>query len=88
MEFKESLMGEKYRIYRNSPICPKCNQPMQYMYTNLASNKSMWKCRDCNTEKVEYGLPEDDEGDPSKRLLVVELAFIEVDEKHSLFVCL
>lgn len=64
---KETILGRPYKIYKNSPNCPVCDRPMRYLYTHLASNRSVWKCRECNKETITHGYPEEDEGDPSKR---------------------
>lgn len=64
---KEIIMGVQYRVYKNSPKCSVCLKPMRYLYTRIASNRSVWKCRECNQETVTYGYPEEDESDPSKR---------------------
>jgi len=77
-------MGEKYRVYKNSPICPGCDRPMRYLYTHLASHRSAWKCRECNIEKITYEYPEDDDGDPSKRRL--DVIFLDMRD-HSLILC-
>ena len=56
----------------NAPICPKCQKAMVYLYTDVKRGKSLWKCRDCNTQAVTTGFPEEeDEGDPSKQLKFV-----------------
>ena len=39
---------------------------MAYLYTHVASNRTVWKCRECDGEQVTSGYPEDDEGDTSK----------------------
>ena len=62
---------KQYHIYKNSPECPNCRLPMAYLYTHVASNRTVWKCRECDKGKVTTGYPEDDdEGDPSKRPLI------------------
>lgn len=60
-------MKKDYHIYKNAPKCTGCEQPMAYLYTHVASNRSVWKCRECNGEQVTNGYPEDDDGHPSKR---------------------
>ena len=58
------------RKFLNSPICPKCQKSMVYLYTDIKRWKSSWKCRDCNNTAVTPGYPEEDEGDPSKRFSI------------------
>lgn len=65
-----TVMQKPYHIYKNAPICPECGVPMAYLYTHIASNRSVWKCRECNVrEEVTPGYPDDD-GDPSKRPMI------------------
>uniref|UniRef100_A0A6M3L980 Putative transposase n=1 Tax=viral metagenome TaxID=1070528 RepID=A0A6M3L980_9ZZZZ len=79
---KETLMGEKFKVYKNSPHCPICGNPMRYQYTHLASNRSSWKCRECDNTAITHGCPEDDEGDPSKRSLDY-FAWLQLRERFS-----
>ena len=59
-----------YHIYKNTPKCSVCQKPIVYLYTDIKRWKSSWKCRECNTNAVTIGYPEDDEGDPSKRQII------------------
>lgn len=61
---------EQKQNYTNVPICPKCQKVMVYLYTDVRRWKSAWKCRECDTNAVTIGYPEEDEGDPSKRPII------------------
>ena len=54
---------EKFRVYKNAPKCKGCGVQMRYMYTHVASNRSVWKCDDCLRTAVTDGYPEDDDPD-------------------------
>lgn len=66
---KETNMGEKFKIYKNSPVCPGCGEYMRYLYSQLSSGRSVWSCRDCDVQTVTHELPEED--DPSKIVPVI-----------------
>ncbi len=50
--------------YKNSPICEQCGKDMNYLFTDIARWKSVWKCRDCDTRSVTNGYPDEDDDPP------------------------
>ena len=72
---KKDRLGRPYRIYKNSPRCPICDNPMRYLYTHIASHRSVWKCLECNEKAVTRGYPEDDDdGDSSKCSIALNIS--------------
>ncbi len=68
--------------YKNAPVCPTCQMIMRYLYTHVASDRSVWKCDNCNKKVVTQGFPEEDEEPHKRNTLEVNYGFRRIGEDY------